>query len=143
MARKSLRTLIRLRDWDVDEKRRAVGELLGLIAELESQARKLEEDLVKEQNTARADPSGAGFFYGHYANAVIRHRGELVEAMRHTEQAIAEAQDRLRDAYRELKKYETLQHRRDEADEAEAKRRETLFLDEVAQQAFVRKRGPK
>ena len=141
MARKSLKTLIRLRDWDVDEKRRAVGELLGAIAALEAQAQKLESDLVAEQKTARDDPNEAGILYGFYANAVIQRREELAEAMRRTEEAIAEAQDRLRDAYRELKKYEVLQQHRDEAEAEAEKHREQLFLDEVAQQAFVRKQA--
>jgi flagellar protein FliJ len=137
--RRSLKTLIRLRDWDVDEKRRAVGELLRVIAEFEERARKLERDLAEDQKVARENPSEAGFLYGYYARAVVDRRRQLAAAKAETEQAIAEAQECLRDAYAELKKYELLQQNRTAAEAAEESRRDRIFLDEIALQSHARK----
>ena len=46
MAR-GLETLIRLNELSVDQKRRKLGEVMGLIGGFEAEARKLEEDLIK------------------------------------------------------------------------------------------------
>ncbi len=138
---KSLRSLIRLHDWDVDEKRRALAEFLGQIAVLEARARRLEEDLVKEQKAAAETPGEAGLYYGNYADAVIQRREQLAKAAAEVEGQITEARETLREAYRQLKKYETAQANRDAREETEANRLEQMDLDEIGIQGFLRKRG--
>ncbi|MBL6945273.1 MAG: flagellar FliJ family protein [Rhodospirillales bacterium] len=138
---KDIHSLIRLHDWEVDEKRRALGELLGAVAALEARARKLEEDLVAEQKAARETPSEAGMYYGNYAEVCIQRRAEFVQAIAEVEKQILEAQEILAEAYRELKKYEVVQANRDAAELAELARREQMWLDELGIQKFFKDKG--
>ena len=44
-----IETLIRLNDWNVDQKRRKLGDLQRLIEGFEAELKKLEQDLLNEQ----------------------------------------------------------------------------------------------
>ncbi len=131
-----LNSLIRLHTWRVDEKRRALGELLGVVADLENQARRLEEDLKNEQRVARASPEEAGYLYGNYAHAVIRARERIAESIAGTEKEIAAAREALNEAYRNLKKYDLAQGARDMREARERARKEQMVLDELGLQAY-------
>ena len=140
----NLNSLIRLHEWRVDEKRRALGDLLGLVADLEHQARRLEEDLKKEQGVARASPGEAGYLYGNlavcHAHAVILHRARIAQSVAATEGKIVAAREVLNDAYRNLKKYELAQGARDTREERERERAEQMVLDELGLQAHRQRR---
>ena len=138
---KDLKNLIRLHEWQVDEKRRKVGTLLSLVADLELQARRLEDELVAEQAAAAADPAEAGFFYGIYAETVIERRQRIAYSIAKAEEEIAAAQDELREAYRELKKYEIAQENRSKREAYEQARKEQAFLDDIGLQSFRQKRA--
>ena len=139
--RGTLGTLIRLHEWTVDEKRRALGVHLGELGALEDAARGLEAELVAEQRAAAAEPELAGFGYGFYAVAVIHRRDRLADSIVRAEALIAAARDELHDAFQELKKFEITDasRRRREADDAD--RLERIELDEIALQGFRRKRA--
>ena len=137
---KSLDTLIRLHEWKVDEVRRKFGDLLRLIGEFEDQAAALEVELKDEQPVAAEAPEEAGFLYGAYANQVIGRREQLAAAIAKAEDEAADVQEEVRDAYRELKKYEITRdnHQRREAEERA--RLEQTELEEVALQSHRQRR---
>ena len=67
---KSRETLIRLKKFQVDEKRRKVAQIEGMIAEFERMAGDLEREIKTEQDRAGIhDP--AHFAYPTYAKAAI------------------------------------------------------------------------
>ncbi len=138
---KDLKNLIRLHEWQVDEKRRKVGGLLRLVADLEDQARRLEEELINEQAAAAASPEEAGFLYGNYAETVIERRQRIADSIAKAEEEIAAAQDELREAYRELKKYEIAQENREKREAEEEARRDQMFLDDIGLQNFRRRQA--
>lgn len=138
---KDLHNLIRLNEWEVDEKRRKLGELLRLMANLEAQAKALEEELVREQAQAADQPVEGGILYGAYAENVIDRRERIKESMDQMEVAIEEAREELRVAYLELKKYEVAQENRDRRMAREAARRETMEYDEIGIETFRRASG--
>lgn len=140
MAR-GLETLIRLNQWSVDQKRRKLGEVLGLIDGFTAQARKLEEDLLKEQAAAAAAPNEAGFLYGYYADATIDRRAIIKISIQQLETQASEARQEVNQAYRELKKFETALETRKRRQQAELARQDQMALDEVGMQSFIRKRG--
>lgn len=140
MAR-GLETLIRLNEWAVDQKRRKLGEVLAMIDGFNAEARKLEEDLVKEQATAAASPNEAGFLYGYYADATIQRRGIIQISTQQLEKQAEEAREEVNQAYRELKKYETALETRKKKEQAEQDRQDQLALDEVGMQSFLQKRA--
>ena len=136
----NLNSLIRLHEWRVDEKRRALGDLLGVVADLERQARRLEDDLKNEQGVARASPDEAGYLYGNYAHAVILHRERIAESIAATERKFAAAREALNEAYRNLQTYELAQGARDMRQARERERAEQTVLDEVGVQAYRQRR---
>ncbi len=138
---KNLKNLIRLHEWQVDEKRRKVGTLLSLVADLELQARRLEDELVAEQAAAAAAPAEAGFLYGRYAETVIERRRRIADSIAKAEEEITAAQGELRDAYRELKKFEIAQENRNKREAYEQARKEQAFLDDIGLRSFRQKRA--
>ena len=131
-----LNTLIRLNEWTVDERRRELGDILSSLAELESGLHRLREELAREQGVVQASPEEAGFFYGNYAKAVIERRNHLDAGIVRMEEDVAQARDKLGEAYRELKKYEVAQDLRDTQEARELARKEQIDLDELGLQAY-------
>lgn len=137
----NIKNLIRLHEWNVDEKRRKLGELLRLQGELEDQMKQLEADLIEQQKAAAADPTLAGLTYGAFAKQVIQRRENLQDSIDQMEFVIGHAQDELSDAYQELKKYETVESNRQRRFEREQNRREQIMLDEIALNQHRRKKA--
>jgi len=137
----NIKNLIRLNEWNVDEKRRKLGELLRLQGVLEDQMKQLEADLIEQQKAAAADPTLAGLTYGAFAKQVIQRRENLQDSIDQMEFVIGHAQDELSDAYQELKKYETVESNRQRRFEREQNRREQIMLDEIALNQHRRKKA--
>src|SRR5712691_12084267 len=73
---KSRETLIRLRKFQVDEKRRKVAQIEAMVAEFERMAADLDREIQAEQDRAGIhDP--AHFAYPTYAKAAIQRRENL------------------------------------------------------------------
>src|SRR5256885_14670661 len=73
---KSRETLIRLKKFQVDEKRRRVTQIEGMIADFQRMSVDLEREIQTEQERAGInDPSH--FAYPTYAKAAIQRRGQL------------------------------------------------------------------
>ena len=136
-----LKTLIKLNSWGVDQKRRKLGEILRLIDSLETQARNLEDELMREQKAAADKPEEAGFIYGNYASAVIQRRERIADSMTQAESEAELARDDLAEAYRALKKYETVQANRLAEEVKEEARKEQIDLDEIGLQGYVRQQN--
>jgi len=134
-----LQSLIRINEWEVDQRRRKLGSLLGTLHALESSLVGLAEELQREQGIAGSSPEEAGFLYGNYATAVIERRHQIEDAMVQIEEQIAEAREELNEAYRDLKKYEVAQETRDLREAEELARREQADFDELALQGYQRK----
>jgi len=135
----NIKSLIRLHEWNVDEKRRKLGELLRLQGDLEEQLRQLEAEHERERQAAMDDPTGAGLTYPNYATHVRQRRDNLKDSIEQMEIVIGYARDELADAYQELKKYETVEENRQRRYELEQSRREQILLDEVALNQHRRK----
>ena len=129
---KKLKTLIRLNKWTVDERRRELGVLLGREEELKAQLAALEQELLSEQKTAAEAPTLAGFGYGAYARRYLDHKAKLLQLLAAIAKEILAAQDRLAEAYRELKTVEEVEKNRAKKELAEANLKEQKMLDEIA-----------
>ena len=134
-----IETLIRLNDWNVDQKRRKLGDLQRLIEGFEAELKKLEQDLLNEQAAATAAPNEGGFVYGYYAERVIERRAIIQISIQQLEKDTDEAREALSVAYRELKKFETALESRKLRQELDLARKDQLDLDEVGIQTFIQK----
>lgn len=139
--RKSLRSLIRLYEWHLDEKRRQLADLLRVVSEVEARVQKLRDDLNTEQSIAGASPHEAGFFFGSYVTGVLGQRDRLIKALADAEQQVETAREDVRRAHQELKKFEITQSERDRVEFKEEERRERINLDEVGIEAHRRRQA--
>jgi flagellar protein FliJ len=107
---KSRETLIRLKKFQVDEKRRKVAQIETMIAEFERMAADLEREIRVEQDRAGIhDP--AHFAYPTYAKAAIARRENLKRSADELRTQLEDAKLALGDAFDELKKVELLDER--------------------------------
>ena len=128
---KALHSLIRLHQHRVDEKRRELGGMIGVVTDLERQAESLEAQILSEQEIAKSAPDLAGVLYGNYAAHSILRREQFVAAIAEMEEKLAEAQEEMRQEYRDLKGYELTQEARDRDEALEEARVERAVLDEI------------
>jgi flagellar protein FliJ len=128
---KSRDTLIRLKKFQVDEKRRKVSQIEAMIAEFERMATDLEREIKVEQDRAGIhDP--AHFAYPTYAKAAITRRENLKRSADELRTQLDDAKLALGEAFEDLKKVELLDER-DQAREREAEQAaEQSELDSIA-----------
>src|SRR3984893_7440965 len=127
---KSRDTLIRLKKFQVDEKRRKVAQIEGMIAEFERMAGDLDREIKTEQERAGIhDP--AHFAYPTYAKAAIQRRENLKRSADELKTQLDEAKSVLHDAFEELKKVELLDERDQARERAEENAREQTELDAI------------
>ena len=115
---KSRETLIRLKKFQVDEKRRRVAQIEGMIAEFQRMSVELEREIQTEQERAGInDPSH--FAYPTYAKAAIQRRENLARSADELRVQLEEAKALLGEAFEELKKVELLDERDQARERAE------------------------
>src|SRR5271156_6369589 len=134
---KSRETLIRLKKFQVDEKRRKVAQIETMIAEFERMAGDLEREIRVEQDRAGIHDPGH-FAYPTYAKAAIARRENLKRSADELRIQLEDAKSALGEAFDDLKKVELLDER-DQMREREAENAaEQVELDGIAR---MRARG--
>ena len=132
---KSRETLIRLKKFQVDEKRRKVAQIEAMIAEFDRIAGELDREIKLEQDRAGIhDP--AHFAYPTYAKAAIGRRENLKRSADELKVQVDDARAALGEAFEELKKVEMLDERDQQREKAEANAREQTELDRIAAMRF-------
>jgi flagellar FliJ protein len=127
---KSRETLIRLKKFQVDEKRRRVAQIEGMIAEFDRIAGDLEREIKTEQDRAGIHDPGH-FAYPTYAKAAMQRRENLKRSVSELRAQLDEAQAALGEAFEELKKVELLDERDQARERAEEEAREQAELDAI------------
>lgn len=127
---KSRETLIRLKKFQVDEKRRKLAQIEGMIAEFERIAGDLDREIKNEQDRAGIhDP--AHFAYPTYAKAAMARRENLKRSADELKVQLEDAKMALAEAFEELKKFELLDERDQTRERAEQDAREQAELDAI------------
>lgn len=139
MAR-DFKALVRLNDWEVDQKRRILADQLSQLENLIGLLQNLEEELKREQAHAASMPTEGGLFYGAYAEQAIQRREDYQRRIVDQEREVAGAREELRLAFLEFKKFEITEERRVSRIEADLSRDEQLDLNEIGIMAYNRKR---
>ena len=107
---KSRDTLIRLKRFQADEKRRRVKQIEAMVAEFSRMAGDLDREIVNEEKRAGiSDPHH--FAYPTYARAASTRRDNLKRSIDELGGQIEEAKAGLEEALAELAKYELLEGR--------------------------------
>ncbi len=128
---KTLEQLIRLNNYRLTERQKALVTLEAKAAQLRTLADELEARALIEE--AKAEQSELGTLgWGEYLKRVKAERERLVAARSELDGRITAARADLKVAFEELKRIEILRDQKLAAAEAEAKKREQSALDEVA-----------
>ena len=114
---KSRDTLIRLKRFHVDEKRRRVAQIEAMIAEFHRMANDLEREISTEETKAGITDPGH-FAYPTYAKAAMTRRDNLRQSAANLNGQLEDAQAELQEAFDELKKVEILEDRERAAERA-------------------------
>jgi len=127
---KSRETLIRLKKFQVDEKRRRVAQIEAMIAEFQRMSTDLEREIQTEQERAGInDPTH--FAYPTYAKAAIQRRENLNRSTDELRGQLEEARGHLADAFEDLKKVEMLDERDQARERAEENARDQADMDSI------------
>ena len=130
MAKSPLPTLMRLAKMQLDERRKLLNALYTQDDALKAQITALEQHMAQEANSAHNISEG-GMTHGFFIQASLK-KIEQIGAQRHALSAeIAAAQEALRIAFEELKRYEIADNLRLERQDAARKHKETIMMDEV------------
>lgn len=129
---KSRETLIRLRKFDVDEKRQKVAAIEAMINDFKSMADDLDNQVLSEQQRAGVDDINH-YAYPTFAKAAVQRRDNLMISIADLEAKMDAANDELQDAMKALKNVEILEEREMSRSRAKAARNEQASLDEFAQ----------
>jgi flagellar FliJ protein len=127
---KSRETLIRLKKFQVDEKRRKVAQIEGMIAEFERMAGDLDREIRAEQERAGIHDPGH-FAYPTYAKAATQRRANLQRSADDLKLQLENATAALAEAFEEMKKVELLDERDQLRDREEQDAREQAELDAI------------
>jgi flagellar export protein FliJ len=127
---KSRETLIRLKKFAVDEKRRKVAQIEGMIAEFERMVSELDREIRFEQEkTGITDPGH--YAYPTYAKAAMQRKENLARSCDELKGQLEDAKAHLQEAFEELKKVELLDERDQMRTRAEDNAREQSELDAI------------
>jgi flagellar export protein FliJ len=131
-------SLVRLNRWKVDEKSRALGQLLAEAQRLaDTEVALLAE--IEQERKAAADSIEAGALFAGYVVAVHERRRRLEAERGKIERRIEVARDELRAAMGEARKFEIAQANAEARERAERLAEDNAALDEAALNAYLRK----
>ena len=127
---KSRDTLIRLRRFQADEKRRKVAQIEAMIADLARMAADLDREIGQEEQRAGiSDP--AHFAYPTYARAAAQRRDNIRRSAEELDVQLAAAKAALAEAFEELKKVEILDDRERSGERAAENARDQASMDAI------------
>lgn len=128
---KSRDSLIRLKRFQADEKRRQVMQIESMIADFQRMINDLGDQIVSEQNRVGIHDV-AHFAYPTFAKAAMQRRDNLKVSVKDLEDKLDVARDELAVAVEEMKKIELIEERDQLRDRAEREAHEQAALDEMA-----------
>jgi len=130
--------LIRLKKFNVDEKRRQLSQIEMMIGDFERMASELDQQIeIEHQKTGISDV--AHFAYSTFARAAITRRDNLINSAKDMRVQEEAAQDALAEALEELKKFELLDERENKRVLAEQAKHEQDEYDEIARMRHMSK----
>jgi flagellar FliJ protein len=137
---KSRDTLIRLKRFHVDEKRRRVAQIETMIAEFQRMAADLDREILAEQQRANIHDV-THFAYPTYAKAAAARRDNLLRSAEDMKGQLADAQDELAEAFEEMKKVELLDERDQNREKQAEVKADQKQMDDIGLQGHHKRAG--
>jgi flagellar export protein FliJ len=133
-----LKGLVRVAKAAVDDRQRALAQLLRQSDDLASQRLRIEQDLAYERKIAREGRHGEGIHFTRYAVSAIARCRQLQEEAAAVEVDINAEREALGEAYRHLRALELADESRERRGAEARARRERNELDELGLQRHQR-----
>lgn len=131
-------SLIRLKKFQADEKRRQVSQIEAMIADFLRMASDLDQQIeIEHHKTGISDVHH--FAYSTFAKAALARRDNLLASASDMRDKLEAAQDALAEAVEELKKVELLDQRETQRESTEQLKAEQAEYDEIARQRFLKR----
>lgn len=130
-------SLIRLKKFQVDEKRRQVAQIEMMINDFERMAAELDQQ-IEIEHTKTGISDVAHFAYSTFAKAALSRRDNLLNSANDMKGKLEAAQDALAEAIEDLKKVELLDQREHQREAAEQLKIEQQEYDEIGRLRFSR-----
>jgi flagellar protein FliJ len=127
---KSRETLMRLKRFQVDEKRRKFNQIEAMIADFKRMASDLDREIESEETRAGITDR-SHFAYPTYARAAIQRRDNLLQSAEDLNKQLEDARAELEEAFEELKKFEILDDREQIKEKAMEAVREQAEFDRI------------
>jgi flagellar export protein FliJ len=123
-------SLVRLKKFQVDEKRRQVTQIEMMINDFQRMATELDQQIeIEHQKTGISDV--AHFAYSTFAKAALQRRDNLLKSAADMRDKLELAQDQLAEAIEDMKKVELLDQREQVREAAEIGKVEQAEYDEI------------
>jgi flagellar protein FliJ len=134
---KGLKTLVRINKLKLEDQQRQLAELEGASNVFRSQIIVMEESMRQESEIADQNPDTA-HTVGGFVQSTLTRRGTLQSSLGEIEEQITLLRDAVATAFREIKRFELIMERREDASRRKAGRRERKVEDETAIAVFRR-----
>ena len=128
-------SLIRLKKFQVDEKRRQVVQIEMMVNDFVRMAGELDQQIEIEQ-TKTGISDVAHFAYSTFAKAALARRDNLIASANDMREKLETAQDALAEAIEDLKKVELLDQREHQREAVEQLKVEQSEYDEIGRLRF-------
>ena len=128
-------SLIRLKKFQVDEKRRQVAQIEMMVNDFERMASELDQQ-IEIEHTKTGISDIAHFAYSTFAKAALNRRDNLLASATDMRGKLEAAQDTLAEALEDLKKVELLDQREHQREAAEQLKVEQSEYDEIGRLRF-------
>ena len=136
----NLESIIRLRRFQLDEKRQTLADLHRLSSELSSERMRLNETIELEQRAAlAANDRNTAFAFGSFVQAAIERRKRIDGSLQKLALQIAAATDDVRAAFSDLKTFEQTEASREARKAKLAARAEAMRFDDMGVEGFRRR----
>lgn len=132
----SLDGIIRLRKWELDEKRRVLADLLGERDQIADAIEAIHREM--QEQSQNPDLEVSSFAIGAYLEGARIRQQQLGQMLQAKEEEVAEHQDVVAESFRELKTYEIAQSRELSRLQAEEAKAEQDAFDELGIQRHAR-----
>ncbi len=136
----ALGSLVRVHTWALNEKRQTLVGLEELSDKLHQDLENLEAELRHEQSAATGSVEGTIAFPA-YVAAALERRKKLRVSIANLDLAIEAAREEVREAFREVKKYEIARDNHEKRERERIAKREQTELDELGVTLHQRKKA--
>ena len=132
--------IIRLRRFQLDEKRQALAGWHRFADEVRADRTRLDQTIEAEKQTALAtDDPNTALAFGNFVRGALDRRKRLDESLAKIEAQIDVSTEEVRVAYADLKRFEQTQAQRQSRETARRMRIETAQLDEIGLETHRRR----